>query len=47
VSLPVTVSVRVPEAVPLALDVPMVVYSPELLVKVIVVPIERFVWLGC
>jgi hypothetical protein len=40
-SFPVTVKVMVPEAVPLVLEVPMVRYSPEVLVTVIVCPAVR------
>ncbi len=46
-SFPVTVKVRVPEAVPLVLELSTVVYSPEVLVTVMVCPTEKFTWLCC
>jgi hypothetical protein len=44
-SFPVTVKVRVPEAVPLVLGLPTTKYSPEVLVTVMVCPTERLTWL--
>jgi hypothetical protein len=47
VNAPVTVSVTVPEAVPLtALDPPTIRYSPLTLVKVMVWPVVRIVGVG-
>jgi hypothetical protein len=45
VSLPVTVKVKVPEAVPLSLGVPTRKYLPRVLVIVIACPTEMFTWL--
>jgi hypothetical protein len=46
-SFPVTVKVRVPEAVPLVLELLMVLYSPDVLVTVMVCPTVRLTWICC